>query len=443
MMRTTYERLTQTWRLPVFALLLLLTTTAVFAQNTLTPGNSIFEKKWLKDGKYEMGCYALNGGNKVEVSSFAYEIKLHKETFSLFTNMTLTGASGQWIDTCIAAAGSLKPLYRSSFNPNRELVLHYGKEVTGYYYDKQTQKRNTVKEPVNEAFFDSYLYPYVLGLLPLTSGYHASLLVYDYKPEHKGNIKKAIIEEVKNSIYVSSLTGTHKTWLVSVLEQATNDKYEYYIDQETRRIWKIDIVTKGQRLQMLDKELDYNPFKSVFSKEATMKLIKGGNAVISGQAFVRDNENEGLLKGMAVLNVNKKQFARQGTSVILIPYTDFFKEWIKLNEASRKKGRAIPLPKEAAECIKVATVYDDKGHFEFVNLMPGAYLLYTEFGYTHTSHRTEVVGYTDTYINGMFQGTTENTVVNSYSSNAAATIKKVVTIANAGEVVEVRLKKTL
>jgi len=78
-----------------------------------------------------------------------------------------------------------------------------------------------------------------------------------------------------------------------------------------------------------------------------------------------------------------------------------------------------------------------------VNLMPGDYLLYTEFGYTHTSHRTEVVGYTDTYINGMFQGTMANTEVNTYASNASANIKKVVTISKSGETVSVKLKKTL
>ncbi len=413
------------------------------AQATLTPGSPSFDKKWLKNGKYEMACYSMDGGSKTEISSFAYEVKLSKETFSLFTNMTLAGGFGQWIDTSIADAATFKPVYRSSFNPNREFVLHYGKEVTGHYYDKQTQKRNAVKEPVKEVFFDSYLYPYVLGLLPLSSGYSASMSVYDYKPENNGNIKKAVIEEVKNSVYVSSLTGTHKTWLVTVFEQATNDKYEYYIDQETRRIWKVDILSKGQRLLMQDKELDFNPFKTTFNKEATLKMIKGGSAVISGQVFARDNENEGLLKGMAVLNVNKKQYAQQGTSIVLIPYTDFFREWIKLNETSRKKGRAVPLPREATECMKVATVYDDKGHFEFVNLMPGDYLLYSEFGYVHTSRRTEVVGYTDTYINGMFQGSTENTVTNAYNVNASASVKKIVTIKSAGEVVETKLKKTL
>jgi hypothetical protein len=74
--------------------------------------------------------------------------------------------------------------------------------------------------------------------------------------------------------------------------------------------------------------------------------------------------------------------------------------------------------------------------------MPGEYLLYTEFGYVHKSSRTEVIGYTDTYINGMFQGSSANTQTYSYNTNASATVKEVVTIKKEGENVSVKLKKT-
>lgn len=194
-------------------------------------------------------------------------------------------------------------------------------------------------------------------------------------------------------------------------------------------------------LAIVDKEIDYNPFTTRFDKEQTLKMIKSGNSIILGQAFARDNGNEGMFKNMAVANLHKKQFARSGTSVILIPYTDFFKEWIKLNDASRKKGRAIPLPKEAAECIKVTTVYDDDGHFEFTSLMPGEYLLYTEFNYIHATTRTEITGYTDTYTNGIFQGTSPNTVSYDYNVKSGASIQKTVRIKANGDKVDVKLKK--
>jgi hypothetical protein len=413
------------------------------AQTVLVPGEKVFDKKWIRNGTFEMACYASSGGQQVEISSFTIKINSTGKALSVYTALQMTGSPDISLDTSIADGNTFKPIYRSSFSKVKDMVVNYGKEVTGYYYDKQTKKRHTIKEGGNNAFFDSYTYPYLLGLLPLTTGYKNDLAVYDFKPGNQTNTKKARIEEVKSNMYISNLTGEHKVWQVSVYEEATKDSYVYYIDKDTRRLWKVEILTQGQQLLLVDKEIDYNPFTTQFDKATTLKLVTTGNSVIIGQAFARDNQNEGLLKGMAILNINKKQYAQVGTSIILIPYTGFFKEWIKLNDASRKKGRAIPLPKEAAECIKVATVYDKEGHFEFTNLMPGEYLLYTEFGYEHTTSRTEVTGYTDTYINGMFQGSRANTTTYNYSTNAAAAIKKTITIKTDGDKIEVKLKKTL
>ena len=411
------------------------------AQTLLVPGENVFDKKFIKSGSYEMGVYASSNGQPVEVSTFNIQISTSNKTLSVYTMLKMAGSNDVSIDTSVADWDTFKPIYRSSSSKARDMVLYYGKEVTGYYYDKQTRKRHTVKDPVNTAFFDSYAYPYLLGLLPLTTGYKNDIAVYDFKPTNQTNTKRARIEEVKSNLYKSNLTGEHKVWQVDVLEEATNDRYAYYIDKDTRRLWKIEILTQGQQVAIVDKEIDYNPFTTRFDKEQTLKMIKSGNSIILGQAFTRDNGNEGMFKNMAVANLHKKQFARSGTSVILIPYTDFFKEWIKLNDASRKKGRAIPLPKEVAECIKVTTVYDDDGHFEFTSLMPGEYLLYTEFNYIHATTRREITGYTDTYINGIFQGTSANTTSYDYNVKSGAFIQKTVRIKADGDKVDVKLKK--
>ena len=415
-----------------------------FSQEILVPGENTFDKRFIKNAKYEMACFAVSGKQLVPVSSFTVQVNANAKTIGIYTNLTMLSTNEQWIDSSIADANSLKPLYRSSVNPNRALELEYSKTIAGYYLDKKTNKKQVINETVKDLFFDSYIYPYLLGALPLQSGYKRSMKVYDYKPANSSHIKTTSIEEVKTNMYKSEMTGEHAVWQVSVWEEANGEKYEYYIDKDSRRLWKIEILAaNGQRFLMLDKELDYNPFTTTFNKAETLSLIQDGTATIEGVAFARDNENEGVLKGMAILNINKKQYAKVGTTVLLIPYTAYFKEWVTLNEKFRKQGRALPLSKEAAACIKTTTVYDNDGHFEFTNLKPGEYLLYTEFGYVHTTTRTEVVGYTDTYINGMFQGSSANTETYKYGTNAVAGIKKIVSIKKAGEKLAVKLKKTL
>lgn len=404
---------------------------------------SQFDNKLLKTGKYMLTCYTVEGGSETDIGTFAINIRVSDNKLVLTTVTALYGLE-EWKDTAISNLGNFKPVYRSSSSTLKDMVLHYGSEVTGYYLDKKSGKKTQIKEAGSAYFVDSYTYPFLLSLLPLSSGYSTEIPVYEYLPANSNNIKKAIVEEVKRSTYVSKFTGTHEVWEVTVSEPATGQKSVSYIDQQTRRLWQIDTWSNDHLIRMVDKETDFNSIKSPFDKAATLQMIKGGKSVISGQVFARDFDDNGtVFAKMQVMNIQAKQVAPRGTQVILIPYNAYFKEWIKVNESQRKKGReGIALSDDAAQCIKSTNVYDDKGHFEFVNLMPGEYLLYTEFGYDHSYSQSEVVGYTDHYLNGMFQGSTANTVNRNYSTGANAVIKKVVTVTNPGEQVEVKLKKT-
>lgn len=412
-------------------------------QSLLKPGDNSFNRNFIKSTHFEMAYFVVSGRQTLEISSFDVEINANEKTISVFTRISSPAGNSIWADTSIADITTLKPIYRSSNNSDKQYHIAYGNTIEGYYYDKHSNKGSQVKDNKDGGFFDSFIYPYLLGALPLTSGYKAILPVYEYKPGTINNISNTRITEVKSSMHKSTITGEHAVWQVSVFEEGTNVKYEYYIDKESRKLWKVDIVaSNGKQYLLVDKELDYTPFTATFDKEQTYKMVSAGSGTISGQIYARDNENT-IKGGIAILNVNKKQYAQQGTTVILIPYTDYFKEWIALNEKLRKKGQAVPLSKEAAGCIKVTSVYDNEGNFEFTNLMPGEYYLFTEFGYIHTAARTEVVGYTDTYINGLFQGTTANTQRNRYKTSVNAAIKKIVTINKEGEKITVKLKKTL
>jgi len=162
------------------------------------------------------------------------------------------------------------------------------------------------------------------------------------------------VEEVKNNTYISKFTEKHDVWEVTVVEPSTDERSISYIEKKTRRLWQVDMFTNGQQIKMVDMETDFNSIKAPFDKKATMKMVKGGNAIISGQVYARDFDAGNR---MQVMNIKAKQVAPRGTQVVLILYNDYFKEWIKVNEAQRKKGReGIALSDDAAECIKSTRV---------------------------------------------------------------------------------------
>lgn len=428
----------------VCMLLFVASTVAVESQPYVTPGDNRLDARKLKSANYEMELYAQSNSGYVPVGAYTVTVSVTAKTVAVYTILKMYSNNEKSVDTTIADINTLTPLYRSSFSSAKDMVLKYGKEIRGYYYDKEKKKRTEIKEVPGTPVFDSYIYPYIFSAIPLTLGYNAKMPVYDCKPARNNNFTTTTIESVKNNIYKAQFSGEQKVWQVSVYEEGTSDKYEYFIDKEDSRIWKIEMIAgNGQKFLLTDREIDFDMVvKTSFNKSETLKMIKEGNSVISGVAYAKDNGNKLIAKGKSVFNINKKQFAPQGTVIMLIPNTAYYKEWVSVNEKLKTKARPVPLSKEAAECIKLTTVYDDKGNFDFTNLMPGEYLLVTEFAYVHTNNRTEVVGYTDTYINGVFAGSQERTKTTQYGTEAGASIRKYVTIKEKGEKVTVVLKKT-
>ena len=426
----------------VFVLLQIL----CIAQITILPGNKSINTSLLKTGTYRM-AYTISYNDKwVPLGEYVIELSIVNKQLKVNATLSFAKTAARWTDNFVADATSFLPVSNYSDRDARTLSLSFSNKLTGFYLDKKSQTKKPINQNIPGNCFDVSVYPYIIQMLPLELGYRAILPVFDYEAADNTKIHRIEITEVKTDIYTSDLTGEHAVWKVTVLEGNTGHLFNYFIDKSTRRIWKINIVSaKGDKITISDVEADFNPFKSPFDKKATLAMVNNGNAVIMGTAFARDNENEGALKGMAVLNINKKQYAAKGTEIVLIPYTAYFKEWIDLNEKQRKikNAKPIPLPKEAFDCFKKATVYDDKGSFEFTNLEPGDYLLITAFGYTHTSRQTEETGRAAVIVNGTYQGDQVYTSVFSYSSNARANIQKLVSIKKDGEKVEVKLKKTL
>lgn len=420
--------------------------TLCMAQVTIVPGDPSIDPSRLKTGTHTMAYTISYNGQWVPLGTYLIDVSFANKQLKVNASLSFTKANTKWTDNFVADANTFLPVSSYSDREERILSLAFSNKVTGTYLDKKTQKKKQISQDLPRNCFDVSVYPYIMQMLPLDVGYRAIIPVFDYEASDNAKTHQVAITEVKSDVYTSDLTGMHKVWKVAVSEGNTGHRFTYFIDKTTRRMWKINIISaKGDQIAITDMEADFNPFKTPFDKKATLSLVQDGDAVIEGTAFARDNENEGALKGMAVLNINKKQYAARGTEIVLIPYTAYFKEWIAVNSRQRniKGAKPVPLPKDALECIKRTTVYDDNGHFEFANLKPGAYLLVTAFGYTHTSRREEEVGRASVSVNGVYQGDEVYTSVFAYASNATASIQKVVHIDEEGQRVVVKLKKTL
>ena len=398
----------------------------VFGQNKILPNDKSLNINLIKIGNSTMGYYFVKDGNAMEICNYQTEVFTKGDQLFFNSKLIFLKSDKQWKEQIVLDKNTLKPISRKSERETRNFDIKYANINKGDYFDIAT-------------------YPLVLCALPLYTGYKATIPVIDYDSPNKDKIQNVNITDVKSNIYNSELTGEHQVWKVSVNEESTGNLYEYFIDKTSRKIYKITVSSKGNTLILVDKETDFNPFKNTFDKEATLKIVTKGNSVISGEAFAKDDRSgrDDSKIRIDILNVNKKQFAPKGTKVVLLPYTEYFKEWMELNKKQKKIKGATPIPllEEAKSCILTTEIYNDKGNFEFTNLTEGEYFVFISFNYTDTFSRREITGTSDVYINGNYAGTQLNTDIFDYAQTGNANFQKIVTIKSNGETVKIKLKR--
>lgn len=237
-----------------YAVLFLLSLSSLVshAQTKLVPAKNAVEKKWVISQKYEMVWYALRDTAKFEIGKVLTEISNSGNKITEITRVNMKRGNAPWIDSTIALTKDLSPFYHSSYNAQRDMVLNFGKIVTGYYNDKIKKTTTNIRDTTEENYFDSNLYPSVITWLPLKEGYKQDISIYDYNPSGKIGVIKASIEEVKKGTYESERSGTRDVWIVTVSDEigGVDSKMIYYIDRADRKLWQQEINAGARKMLM-------------------------------------------------------------------------------------------------------------------------------------------------------------------------------------------------
>jgi hypothetical protein len=223
------------------------------AQQLLIPGKNAAEKKWIKNQDYQMKWYAVKDSTRFEIGSTSTQVLANENKLTVVTAVNVKQSKSPWIDSTIADASTLSPVYHSSYNAQRDMTLHFGKIVTGYYKDKITNTRTEINDTTTVAYFDSNLYPTLINWLPLQQGYKTDISIYDYTPGSKSGVIKASVKEVNKGIYKPKSSGSRNVWIVTVTDEiggGGNSFSTYYVDSTDRRLWKQEINAGGRKMEM-------------------------------------------------------------------------------------------------------------------------------------------------------------------------------------------------
>lgn len=414
---------------------------AGFCQKAVAPGSKDINTKYIKPEKSLYTVYYVKDTNWDKQGSLAYEITSTNNQLSLASSYTPKDNSFVTSRTTVVDAGTLKPISYNSDGKTTIVNLSFSESVTGTYYSKKTKKSKKLNLHPTGEYIDWSWMDHMIGTLPLDVGYKARIPQFYYNDESNVVIEYYSIKEVKSFIYNSPRTGKHETWLVTVSEESTGGVYNYIIDKKDHRLWQREMsMGKGMWEITTNEELDYQPIKNTFSKVLASQQISNGSSVIIGTAYARANSGKKL---GGLVNTAKKQFAPKGTEITLFPSSAYYEEWAEVNKKIRKQKKMpeVPLHADFGYGVKKAKVYDDEGHFEFSDLMPGTYIIMASFDFSNSYNYSYVSGYTNYYNYWGYAGSTTNYgTARSYYTDKAD-IEKRVTIDKDGEKKEVNLKE--
>lgn len=220
-------------------------------KSILTPKNNPADKSLIHEETYEMAWYMLKDNSKIEIGKVQTEIQKKKKRIYIISTVEMPGAATLWIDSTIVGRRKFEPMYHSSFNQQRDMVLYFSNPVTGYYNDKQSGKKTEISESVDTPFFDSNFYPQLIRWLPLKTGYNGSIAIFDYNPKSGTGVLTATIKNTEQATLEHK--GANKAiWKVTVTDDISQNTAisTYYIEKESRKVLKQEIDLGGRKMVM-------------------------------------------------------------------------------------------------------------------------------------------------------------------------------------------------
>ncbi|PQB03323.1 hypothetical protein BST83_18655 [Polaribacter filamentus] len=230
------------------ALLVFISLSSFGQESTITPLNNSFDSELIKNENYEMTWSIEMDTTKLEIGKIKTEIKKIKNRVLIITSVKMKQVPTKWVDTTIAHINSLKPIYHSSYNRQRDVVLNYDEIVTGYYFDKNTNTKSEISETTSGSYFDSNMYPQLIRWLPLHNGYQKTISIFDYNPSAKTGVIKAFIKNVEEGKMPGN--GDRDVWIVKVTDDIMDDKgiMTFYIDINNRQVIRQEVYIQAGKM---------------------------------------------------------------------------------------------------------------------------------------------------------------------------------------------------
>ena len=130
-------------------------TQATSQEIPLSPQNNPADMNLLESETSKMSWFMVKDSIEIKIGDIDSEIRKEKDSVFFITTVVMKQSPGKWVDSTVVRAHNFGPIYHSSFNQQRDMVLKFDEKITGYYLDKQSSTKTQISEEAHKPFFDN------------------------------------------------------------------------------------------------------------------------------------------------------------------------------------------------------------------------------------------------------------------------------------------------
>lgn len=209
------------------------------------------DSKLSQPASYKMKWFIQKDSLKKPLGTIITKLDKTEEHLIISQQVVLNSTIQPWIDSTIADVNTLIPIYHSSYNSKRDMVLNYKLPyITGHYFDKVKKNEFSIHDTCDGQFYDSNIVPFLLCWLPLKEGYKTKIPVYNFGAPSIHGLKQIYVTNTKEAVYQLPRGEKEVVFIIDVFDEENFTTTTYYIGKFNRAIYEIEIKTDNGLMKM-------------------------------------------------------------------------------------------------------------------------------------------------------------------------------------------------
>lgn len=224
------------------------------AQNTsspasVVPGSEELQYDKLQGNQYTYELYLVTGNQEIQIGTLTEKVRILKKVNIVERVQKLKRGNSEHVDSVRAALDSFAPLFHSSLNNNREILLQFNSSGVEGTYKPANSTPVDIHQTFGHRYFDSNWVDLVIRLLPLRSGYERTIKTFEVAPDGTPGFVPYQVKVLGQEEIQMENGENKKVWIVHQIKQ--NSLTKFFIEPSSMEVLQMKVLISDTRKMVM------------------------------------------------------------------------------------------------------------------------------------------------------------------------------------------------